>query len=165
MGWMMEKFGNMMKAEEEDMADDYEDHYIDGSDEEEGEAEAEPENNNDDQQKGSGEEVAENTEQAPQEAQNEENKVHFVLFKPETFDKDITTMADRFIQKDTLILNMEQTNKDVAKRIIDFLGGVAYAHNGKISRVAEDTYIVMPSHIDITGDDLMDEVESDNVYF
>ena len=168
MGWMMEKFGNMMKAEEEDMADDYEDHYIDGSDgsdEDEGEAEAEPENNNDDQQQGSGEEVAENTEQAPQEAQNEENKVHFVLFKPETFDKDITTMADRFIQKDTLILNMEQTNKDVAKRIIDFLGGVAYAHSGKISRVAEDTYIVMPSHIDITGDDLMDEVESDNVYF
>ena len=38
MGWMMEKFGSMMKAEEEDMSDDYEDHYIDGSDEEEGEA-------------------------------------------------------------------------------------------------------------------------------
>ena len=117
-----------------------------------------------DQQKGS-EEVAENTEANAPEAQEEDKKVHFVLFKPETFDKDITTMADRFIEKDTLILNMEQTNKDVAKRIIDFLGGVAYAHSGKISRVAEDTYIVMPSHIDITGDDLMDEVESDNVYF
>ncbi len=164
MGWMMEKFGSMMKAEEEDMSDDYEDHYIDGSDEEEGEAEAPAENNNDDQQKGS-EEVAENTEANAPEAQEEDKKVHFVLFKPETFDKDITTMADRFIEKDTLILNMEQTNKDVAKRIIDFLGGVAYAHSGKISRVAEDTYIVMPSHIDITGDDLMDEVESDNVYF
>ncbi len=96
---------------------------------------------------------------------HDDQKVHFVLFKPETFDKEVTTMADRFIARDTVILNMEQTNKDVAKRIIDFLGGVAYAHSGKISRVAEDTYIVMPSHVDISGDDLMDEVESDNVYF
>ena len=96
---------------------------------------------------------------------HDDQKVHFVLFKPETFDKEVTTMADRFIARDTVILNMEQTNKDVAKRIIDFLGGVAYAHSGKISRVAEDTYIVRPSHVDISGDDLMDEVESDNVYF
>lgn len=93
------------------------------------------------------------------------NKVQFVLFKPETFDKDITALADEFIKRNTVILNMEHTNKDVGKRIIDFLSGVAYAHNGKISRVAEDTYIVMPSHVKLSGEDVMDEVESDNIYF
>ena len=91
--------------------------------------------------------------------------VQFVLFKPETFDKDITAMADEFIKRNTVILNMEQTNKDVGKRIIDFLSGVAYAHSGKISRVAEDTYIVMPSNVRLSGEDIMDEVESDNIYF
>ena len=159
MGWR-EKFGNMMKQPEEEENMDYEDFY----ENEEETQEAAPENNDQNNDGGSAE-PADNTDAASVTVQGDDNKVHFVLFKPETFDKDVTTMADRFIQKDTLILNMEQTNKDVAKRIIDFLGGVAYAHSGKISRVAEDTYIVMPSHIDITGDDLMDEVESDNVYF
>ena len=96
---------------------------------------------------------------------HDDQKVHFVLFKPETFDKDVTAMADEFIKRNTVILNMEQTNKDVGKRIIDFLSGVAYAHNGKISRVAEDTYIVMPSNVRLSGEDVMDEVESDNIYF
>ncbi len=159
MGWR-EKFGNMMKQPEEEENMDYEDFY----ENEEETQEAAPENNDQNNDGGSAE-PADNTDAASVTVQGDDNKVHFVLFKPETFDKDVTTMADRFIQKDTLILNMEQTNKDVAKRIIDFLGGVAYAHQGKISRVAEDTYIVMPSHVDITGDDLMDEVESDNVYF
>ena len=153
------KFGNMLKQTEEEENMDYEDFYE--NDEEP--QETAPENN--DQNNGGNAEPADNTDASSVTVQGDDNKVHFVLFKPETFDKDVTTMADRFIQKDTLILNMEQTNKDVAKRIIDFLGGVAYAHQGKISRVAEDTYIVMPSHVDITGDDLMDEVESDNVYF
>ena len=154
------KFGNMLKQTEEEENMDYEDFY----ENEEETQEAAPENNDQNNDGGSAE-PADNTDAASVTVQGDDNKVHFVLFKPETFDKDVTTMADRFIQKDTLILNMEQTNKDVAKRIIDFLGGVAYAHQGKISRVAEDTYIVMPSHVDITGDDLMDEVESDNVYF
>ena len=92
-------------------------------------------------------------------------KIQFVLFKPESFDKDITAIADELIKRNTVILNVEQTNKDIARRIIDFLGGVAYAHNGKVSRVAEDTYIVMPSNVNLSGEDMMDEVESDNIYF
>ena len=96
---------------------------------------------------------------------HDSTKVQFVLFKPESFDKDITTIADELIKRNTVILNVEQTNKDVARRIIDFLGGVAYAHNGKVSRVAEDTYIVMPSNVKLSGEDMMDEVESDNIYF
>lgn len=153
-----DKFANMMKQpeEEEDM-NDFEDYY-ESEESEEAAPEAAPETQNTNAEQPADQN---NGEQAPAD----DNKIHLVLFKPETFDKDVTTMADRFIEKDTLILNMEQTNKDVAKRIIDFLGGVAYAHRGNIRRVAEDTYIVMPEHIDLTGDDFMDEVESDNVYF
>ncbi len=159
-----DRFANMMKQPEEDEnMDDFEGYYDEEEPAEAAPAEAAPE------------QPQQNNEPAPAENQDnngggeaapaEEPKTHLVLFKPETFDKDVTTMADRFIEGDTLILNMEQTNKDVAKRIIDFLGGVAYAHNGNIRRVAEDTYIVMPSNIDLTGDEFVDEVESDNVYF
>lgn len=155
----IEKFKNMAKASEEEEDMNYEDAYMEDEETEEVE-EAAPET----PEHADSAEVSDDTNSNVINI-HDGDKVHFVLFKPETFDKDITTMADEFIKRNTVILNMEQTNKDVAKRIIDFLGGVAYAHNGKISRVAEDTYIVMPSHVELTGEDLMDEVESDNVYF
>ena len=57
------------------------------------------------------------------------------------------------------------TNKDMARRILDFLSGVAYANRGKIKRVATNTYIIIPSNVDLTGDDLLDELENNGVYF
>ena len=91
--------------------------------------------------------------------------VQFVLFKPESFDNTVKEMAEELMAGNTVILNVEDTNKDVSRRIIDFLGGVAYACRGKVSKVAEDTFIAMPSNVTLSGQDAMDEVGSDNVYF
>ena len=91
--------------------------------------------------------------------------VQFVLFKPEAFDPSVKEMANELMKRNTVILNVEDTNKDVSRRIIDFLGGVAYANNGNVKKVAEDTFIIMPSNVTLSGQDAMDEVGSDNVYF
>ena len=91
--------------------------------------------------------------------------IQFVLFKPEAFDPSVKDMANELMQMHTVILNVEDTNKDVSRRIIDFLGGVAYANNGNVKKVAEDTFIIMPSNVTLSGQDAMDEVGSDNVYF
>ena len=56
------------------------------------------------------------------------------------------------------------TNKDIARRLIDFLSGVAYAGEGKIKKVAANTYIITPYHVDIEGD-LIDELENNGLYF
>ncbi len=151
MAGLKERFKNILKQPDEES--EYEDYYSEEEEQAEPEQEA-PDNDGDEDQ------PSDNVINI-----HDANKVQFVLFKPETFDKDITALADEFIKRNTVILNMEHTNKDVGKRIIDFLSGVAYAHNGKISRVAEDTYIVMPSHVKLSGEDVMDEVESDNIYF
>ena len=66
--------------------------------------------------------------------------------------------------KRTVVLNLESTNKDVARRLVDFLSGVAYANNGQIKRVAASTFIITPYNVDIVGD-LLDELESNGVYF
>ena len=153
----MGKFKNILKQPDEDM--DYEDYYSEEEEEQAAPAQSAPADDFD-LDSDSGADSSDNVINL-----HDPNKVQFVLFKPETFDKDITAMADEFIKRNTVILNMEQTNKDVGKRIIDFLSGVAYAHSGKISRVAEDTYIVMPSNVRLSGEDVMDEVESDNIYF
>ena len=62
------------------------------------------------------------------------------------------------------MLNLEQTSKDISRRLIDFLSGVAYANNGQIQRVANSTYIITPYNVDIMGD-LLDELENSGVFF
>ena len=86
-----------------------------------------------------------------------------VLVKPERFE-NAAEIADHLKDKRTVVLNLESTNKDVARRLIDFLSGVAYAGEGKIKKVAANTYIITPYSVDIMGD-LIDELENNGLYF
>ena len=86
-----------------------------------------------------------------------------VLVKPERFE-NASEIADQLKDKRTVVLNLESTNKDVARRLIDFLSGVAYAGEGKIKKVAANTYIITPYHVDIEGD-LIDELENNGLSF
>lgn len=85
-----------------------------------------------------------------------------VLVKPDRFE-NAAEIADHLKDKRTVVLNLEQTNKDVARRLVDFLSGVAYANEGKIKRVANSTYIITPYNVDILGD-LIDELENNGLY-
>lgn len=86
-----------------------------------------------------------------------------VLVKPEKFD-DASIIADHLRDKRTVVLNLESTNRDISRRLIDFLSGVAYAQEGKIKKVAAATYIITPYNVDIIGD-LLDELESSGMHF
>lgn len=86
-----------------------------------------------------------------------------VLVKPERFD-DASSIADHLNAKRTVVLNLESTNKDVSRRLVDFLSGVAYANDGQIKRVANSTFIITPYNVDFVGD-LLDELENNGVYF
>ncbi len=85
-----------------------------------------------------------------------------VLVKPERFE-DASTVADHLNNKRTVVLNLESTNKEVSRRLVDFLSGVAYANNGQIKRVANSTFIITPYNVDIMGD-LLDELESNGAF-
>ena len=86
-----------------------------------------------------------------------------VLVKPERFE-NASEIADHLKDKRTVVLNLESTNKDVARRLVDFLSGVAYAGEGKIKKVAVNTYIITPYHVELEGD-LIDELENNGLYF
>ena len=86
-----------------------------------------------------------------------------VLVKPERFE-NASEIADHLKEKRTVVLNLESTNKDVARRLIDFLSGVAYAGEGTIKKVAANSYIITPYSVDIMGD-LIDELENNGLYF
>ena len=86
-----------------------------------------------------------------------------VLVKPERFE-NASEIADHLKDKRTVVLNLESTNKDVARRLIDFLSGVADAGEGKIKKVAANTYMITPYHVELEGD-LIDELENNGLYF
>ena len=85
-----------------------------------------------------------------------------VLVKPDRYE-NASEIADHLRDKRTVVLNLEKTQKDVSRRLLDFLSGVAYAQEGKIKKVALQTYIVTPYNVDIMGD-LIDELENNGLY-
>ena len=90
-------------------------------------------------------------------------QLQVVLVKPERFE-NASEIADHLREKRTVVLNLESTNKEIARRLLDFLSGVAYANEGKIKKVAISTYIITPYNVDILGD-LIDELENNGMYF
>ena len=90
-------------------------------------------------------------------------QLQVVLVKPERFE-DASSIADHLREKRTVVLNLESTNKEIARRLLDFLAGVSYAQEGKIKKVAVSTYIITPYNVDILGD-LIDELENNGLYF
>lgn len=75
------------------------------------------------------------------------------VVKPENF-ASVGQIADHLINRRTVVLNLESTSKEVSRRIIDFLNGVAYTLDGQIKAVANNTYVITPSHVDISGESL-----------
>ena len=94
---------------------------------------------------------------------NATTQLQVVLVKPERFE-DASAIADQLNAKHTVVLNLESTGKDISRRLIDFLSGVAYANNGQIKRVATSTFIITPYNVDIMGD-LIGELENNGVFF
>ena len=94
---------------------------------------------------------------------NTTTQLQVVLVKPDRFE-NAAEIADHLREKRTVVLNLESTNKEIARRLLDFLSGVAYANEGKIKKVAISTYIITPYNVDILGD-LIDELENNGLYF
>lgn len=92
-------------------------------------------------------------------------KLQVVLFKPVNFGDETRTIANELTKSHTVVLNLEEANGEVSRRTIDFLSGVAFANRGQIKRIATKTFIILPHNVDLTGDDLLDELESNGVYF
>ena len=88
-------------------------------------------------------------------------KQEVVLFHPANFN-DTSTAADHLRSKKAVIVNMENVDKAMARRVVDFLSGCAYALDGKVKKVAQSTYLFCPHNMDIQGDleNLQGEVES-----
>ena len=89
------------------------------------------------------------------------NKVQLILVRPESFN-DAPTIAANMRNKKAVVLNLEGVEKNLARRIVDFLSGCAYALDGSVKKVSQSTYVFCPVNMEVLGDlkNLQGEVES-----
>lgn len=87
-----------------------------------------------------------------------------VLVKPDRFD-EVTSIADHLNDGKTVVLNLEETAREVSRRIVDFLSGVAYANGGNMRKVAKNTFIIVARGVDVMGELLPEEFEDGKIYF
>lgn len=87
-----------------------------------------------------------------------------VLVKPDRFE-EVTNIADHLNDGKTVVLNLEETQKEIQRRIVDFLSGVAYANGGNMRKVAKNTFIIVARGIDVMGELMLEDFEDGKVYF
>ncbi len=78
------------------------------------------------------------------------------ICKPQSFT-EVGTIADHLMNHCTVVLNLETTTKETARRIVDFLNGVSYSMDGQIKPVANNTFVITPKTVSVTGASLDDE--------
>ncbi len=98
------------------------------------------------------------------QGQGVSRQLQVVLVKPDRFE-DVTSIADHLNDKKTVVLNLEAANREVSRRIIDFLSGVAYANHGNIKKVANSTFIIVAYDVDLMGELMLDEFDESKLYF
>ena len=86
------------------------------------------------------------------EAPARSQPMKLVVMRPERFE-DAAAIADQMRRRSSIVLNLESTPRETARRLVDFLSGAAYALEGRIRRIAAGTYIITPANVDLTGDE------------
>ena len=88
-------------------------------------------------------------------------KQEVVLFHAKTFD-DAARAADELRKRKAVILNMENVDKSLTRRVVDFLSGSVYALDGSVKKVAQSTYLFCPHNMDVVGDLETMQADSEN---
>ena len=74
-----------------------------------------------------------------------------VVVQPDTFE-DSKDIADHLKAKKPIVVNLENIDRDVAKRIIDFLSGAVYSLDGNIQKISNGIFLIVPYNMGIMGD-------------
>lgn len=75
--------------------------------------------------------------------------IEMKVVKPDRFEM-VADIADLLLAGNTVLLNLEDTNKETTRRLIDFMTGVAYAIHGDLRRIANNTYVVTPNNVKVS---------------
>lgn len=87
------------------------------------------------------------------------NQVKMVISQPSTFEQS-EEICQYLVERKSCIVNLEYVNKDVARRIVDFISGSVCALNGHIQKISNSIFLVAPANYDIANEMGREEVKS-----
>lgn len=93
-----------------------------------------------------------------------QSQMQVVLVKPERYE-DVTSIADHLNDRKTVVLNLESADKELSRRIVDFLSGATYANHGNMRKVSKGTFLIVPNGVDMMGEMMLDDFEDGRMYF
>lgn len=93
-----------------------------------------------------------------------QSQMQVVLVKPDRYE-DVTSIADHLNDKKTVVLNLESADRDLARRIVDFLSGATYANHGNMRKVSKGTFLIVPNGVDMMGELMLEDFEEGRMYF
>ncbi len=88
-------------------------------------------------------------------------QMEVVVIQPETYD-EAQDVCDHIRSQRPVIINLEQMERNVAQRIMDFVSGACYTLNGNLQRVTNNIFIIAPENIDVAGD-FREELKSNGI--
>lgn len=112
-----------------------------------------------DQEKEVQEEVRSNRKGAQVVSIHTQKQMRVVVMEPNSFE-EAQTIADQLKSRRPVIVNLENSEKTLSKRIVDFISGTTYALNGNMQKVGNGIFLFVPSNVDISGemhDDVKDK--------
>ncbi len=91
--------------------------------------------------------------------QAQTNSIRMVISQPTSFEQS-DEICSFIKEKKSVIVNLEYVNKDVARRIVDFISGGVYALDGYIQKVSNSIFLVAPSNYEITNEMAREEMRN-----
>ncbi len=86
------------------------------------------------------------------------NALELKIVKPENFE-NVAQIADHLLNRRTVVLNLEDTDRETTRRFLDFLSGVAYSIKGTMKRVADRTFVITPNNVGVSSVAMQTEAE------
>ncbi len=86
-------------------------------------------------------------------------QVRVIISQPNSFEQS-EEICEHLKEKKSIIVNLEYVNKDVARRIIDFISGAVYALDGNIQKISNSIFLVAPYNYEITNEILKDDIKN-----
>ena len=89
-------------------------------------------------------------------------QLKLVVMQPEKFE-DAKDIANHLKSKKPVVMNLESVDRDVARRIVDFLSGAVFALDGNIQKVSNGIFLIAPYNVGIMGD-FKDELRNKGIF-
>lgn len=84
------------------------------------------------------------------------------VFAPRSFG-DVTEIADALRARQVVIVNVQGADRSLLQRVVDFTSGVAYTIDGRIQKLAEAIYLVVPAGINVNSANIREQIDSDGM--